>query len=125
MNIRSVAAFVVLFAAASSFVDDWGYYSIIPVSAPKLVLEAVDSGTTDGTVISIAQPTGQANQKWIVKPKDDDRFVVKPSYSSAIRSTTTVRLPIKNDSSPCTSPTGMTMPVPNPCATQSKADSSW
>ncbi len=64
--------------------EDWGYYSVIPVSAPALVLEAVDSGTTDGTVVSIGKPSAAANQKWIVLPKGDGLYSIKPSHSSKL-----------------------------------------
>jgi len=63
MERQFVAAVGVLLATAPSFVEDWGCYSTIPVSAPKLVLEAVNSGTTEGRVVSIGQPTAEANQK--------------------------------------------------------------
>jgi gluconolactonase len=84
MKRQFLAVVGLLLAAAPSFAEDWGYYSIIPVSAPKLVLEAVDSGTTEGTVVSIGQPTAQANQKWVVQPKGDGLYVIKPSYSSTL-----------------------------------------
>jgi hypothetical protein len=48
--------------------EDWGAYSIVPVSAPKMVLEAVGSGTTDGTIVSINDPAGTPNQKWVIIP---------------------------------------------------------
>ena len=84
MKQQFTAVFILLLAAAPSFAEDWGYYSIIPVSAPKLVLEAVDSGTAEGTIVSIGQPTAEANQKWIVHPKGDGFYVIKPSYSSTL-----------------------------------------
>src|SRR5438045_233846 len=34
--------------ANHSLAEDWGAYSITPVSAPMMVLEAVGAGTTDG-----------------------------------------------------------------------------
>ncbi len=64
--------------------EDWGHYSIVPASGQKFVLEAVDSGTTDGTIVSIGQSTGSANQKWNVLPKGNDLYSIKPSYSSTL-----------------------------------------
>ncbi len=71
-------------ATKRTFAEDWGYYSVIPVSAPALVLEAVDSGTTEGTVVSIGKPSAAANQKWVVLPKGDGLYVIHPSYSSKL-----------------------------------------
>ena len=79
-----VAAVSFGFVANRTFAEDWGYYSVIPVSAPSLVLEAVDSGTTDGTVVSIGKPSAAANQKWVVLPKGDGLYVIQPSYSSKL-----------------------------------------
>jgi enterochelin esterase-like enzyme/sugar lactone lactonase YvrE len=59
--------------------EDWGAYSIIPVGAPAMVLEAVGAGTDEGTAISIGKPAGTANQKWIIVPKSDGLFWIMPS----------------------------------------------
>jgi sugar lactone lactonase YvrE/enterochelin esterase-like enzyme len=64
--------------------EDWGAYSIVPASAPGFVLEAVDSGKTDGTVVSIGKPTGAAHQKWVITPKGNNLYAIKPSYSSTL-----------------------------------------
>lgn len=64
--------------------EDWGSYSIIPVSAPELVLEAIDSGTTEGTVVSIGKPSSATNQKWVVASKGDGLYSIHPSYSSKL-----------------------------------------
>ena len=69
---------------ALSSAEDWGAYSIAPVSAPMMVLEAVGSGTTDGTVVSINKPAGTPNQKWVITPKGENVYSIKPSYSSAL-----------------------------------------
>lgn len=61
--------------------EDWGAYSIAPVSAPGMVLEAVDAGTTEGTRVSIGKPTGTAHQKWVIAPKDGDWFCIRASSS--------------------------------------------
>ena len=39
--------------ASFAIAEDWGAYELVPASAPALVLEAVGSGTTEGTVVSI------------------------------------------------------------------------
>ncbi len=59
--------------------EDWGSYSIAPVSAPAMVLEAAGAGTEEGTGISIGKPAGSANQKWIIVPKGGDLFWIMPS----------------------------------------------
>ncbi len=59
--------------------DDWGYYSIVPASAPQMVLEA-----PDGAPVTIAKPSNAANQKWIIQPKDADSVWIMPSSSPAL-----------------------------------------
>ena len=84
---RIILLVAVLSAGAvttQSHAEDWGFYSVIPVSAPALVLEAVDSGTTEGTMVSIGKPSAAANQKWVVFPKGDNLYSIKPSYSSKL-----------------------------------------
>jgi sugar lactone lactonase YvrE/enterochelin esterase-like enzyme len=67
-----------------SFAEDWGAYSLVPVSAQAMVLEAVGAGTDEGTVVSIGKPAGTANQKWVIAPKGDNLFSIKPSSSSTL-----------------------------------------
>ena len=64
--------------------DDWGAYALIPASARALVLEAVGSGTTEGTVISIGKPAGTPNQKWVMMAKGNNLYAIRPSYSSGL-----------------------------------------
>ncbi|MEI7946550.1 MAG: RICIN domain-containing protein [bacterium] len=64
--------------------EDWGAYTLVPVSAQALVLEAVNSGTNEGTVVSINKPAGTANQKWIITSKSPRYYSIKPSYSSTL-----------------------------------------
>jgi len=64
-----------------SFAEDWGAYSIVPVSAPATVLEAAASGSVEGTVVSIGKPAGAGNQKWLITPKDDHFFSIKSASS--------------------------------------------
>ena len=73
-----------LLVATSALADDWGAYSIAPVSAKAMVLEAVGSGTTDGTPVSINKPAGTPNQKWIITPKADNFFTIHPLSSPAL-----------------------------------------
>ena len=67
-----------------AFAEDWGAYALVPASAPTLVLEAVDSGTSEGTVVSIGKPAGSAHQKWVIVPKGNQLFVVKPLHAPAL-----------------------------------------
>ncbi|MGD0093534.1 MAG: RICIN domain-containing protein, partial [Planctomycetota bacterium] len=57
---------------------------IIPLSAPEMVLEAVDAGTVEGTKVSIGTPSGKENQKWVIAPKGGDFYTLKPSYSATL-----------------------------------------
>ena len=73
-----------IFLTKPGVAEDWGTFSIIPVSGPGFVLEAVDSGTESATVVSIGKPSGAANQKWVINPKEEGYFSIKPSYSSTL-----------------------------------------
>ena len=86
LNLASylIAALVAATLSNHSLAEDWGAYSIIPVSAPKMVLEAVGAGTADGTAVSINKPAGTPNQKWVITPKGDNLFSIKPSSSSTL-----------------------------------------
>jgi enterochelin esterase-like enzyme/sugar lactone lactonase YvrE len=72
--------------------QDWGGpFTIIPMSAPEMVLEAVDAGVTEGTKVSIGAPTGKDNQKWIVTPvapasvpAGDAFYRIRPAYSEKL-----------------------------------------
>lgn len=72
-----------LFAAASH-AEDWGAYSIVPVSAPKMVLEAVQAGTAEGTVVSINHPANAPHQKWLVTPKEEGFFAIQPAHDPSL-----------------------------------------
>ncbi|HTU27059.1 MAG TPA: RICIN domain-containing protein [Pirellulales bacterium] len=80
--LRLVAIVWVGVAASPSVAEDWGAYALIPASAPALVLEAVDSGTTEGTLLSIGKPAPSPNQKWVITAKGNDFYSIKPSYNS-------------------------------------------
>jgi len=69
-----VAAGFLDFLCRSATAEDWQHYSIIPVSAPTLALESVESGTTAGTTVSIGRLTKGPNQKWKLVPGEDGAF---------------------------------------------------
>lgn len=84
---RSIHLTVVLFAGLATscaFAEDWGVYALVPASAPAMVLEAVGSGTNEGTVVSVGKPAGTANQKWVITPKGTNSYSIKPSYGSTL-----------------------------------------
>lgn len=88
---RSVRKFVPMLlavlagsAARQASAEDFGAYAIVPASATMTVLEAVGSGTAEDTVVSINKPSGAANQKWIITPKSEGFFTIRPSYSSTL-----------------------------------------
>jgi enterochelin esterase-like enzyme/sugar lactone lactonase YvrE len=64
--------------------EDWGAYTIVPSSAQKMVLEATGAGTEEGAVVSINNPAGQPNQKWIITPKGENLFSIHPASSAAL-----------------------------------------
>lgn len=78
------ALFAISFSQPASAAEDWGLYSISPVSAPGMVLEAVNGGSSDGTVVSIGKAAGAAAQKWTVTPKADGFFTIHPSHDPAL-----------------------------------------
>lgn len=82
--ILAIAVLVAGIATRPAYAEDWGAYSIVPAGAPALVLEAVGSGTADGTVVSITRPAGTANQKWIITARGKDLYSIRPAYSSTL-----------------------------------------
>ena len=73
----------VLMSAGAMLPGDWASpLTLLPVSAPETVLEAGASGTAEGTMVSIRNPTGKANQKWIIAPKGNDLYAITPACSS-------------------------------------------
>ena len=81
---RLVALLVTSVAAGSSAAEDWGAYSLVPVSAQALVLEAVGSGTNEGTVVSIGKPAGTANQKWVIAAKGTNSYSIRPASCASL-----------------------------------------
>ena len=64
--------------------EDWGAYSIVPVSAPNTVLEVVDAGKTEGTSVSINKFSSAAHQKWVVTQKENGDFSIKPVHAPTL-----------------------------------------
>lgn len=65
--------------------QDWeGSFTIVPVSAPEMVLEAVGAGTAEGTAISLGHPSAKANQVWVITSKGDGGYTVRPAYSTTL-----------------------------------------
>ena len=74
-----------LISAGGTLAQDWsGPFTLIPLSAPEMVLEAVDSDTANGTKVSIGNPTGKDNQRWVISPKGNNVYAIKPAYNSAL-----------------------------------------
>jgi gluconolactonase len=71
-------------AGRTSFAEDWGAYALVPASARSLVLEAMGSGTSEGTLVSIGKPAGTANQKWVITSKDAHYYSIRPCSSSTL-----------------------------------------
>ena len=64
--------------------DSNGSFIIAPAGAPEMALEAVGSGTGDGTIVSLGVASAAANQKWTLIPKGGKLYVIRPSYSSTL-----------------------------------------
>jgi enterochelin esterase-like enzyme/sugar lactone lactonase YvrE len=86
-----LAWLAVLFGAYFAFsgarlaaAEDWGRYAIIPASAPAFVLEAVGSGKSEGTIVSIGRPAGAPSQKWIITPKSNDLYTIRPAHTDRV-----------------------------------------
>lgn len=77
----------VLFALAfvlSIRAEDWnGRFTLIPMSAPERVLEAVAPGTAPGTVVSINAPGSADNQVWTVTRKAD-AYALSPASAPTL-----------------------------------------
>jgi gluconolactonase len=84
LTFRLLALSLAAFTTTRVVAEDWGVYDIVPVSAPKMVLEAVEAGRTEGTVVSINKPTGGANQKWIVTPREGGFFTIAPAHDPSL-----------------------------------------
>ena len=81
---RSAAAGVAILSFATikqaAHADDWGADAIVPSSAPGMALEVVGGAKTDGAIVSIGRAADVPNQKWIVVPKGNGFYTIRPSY---------------------------------------------
>jgi len=64
--------------------DSNGLFNICLPGTPEMALEAVGSGASEGTEVSIGAPSGAANQKWNLIPKSGKLYLIKPSYSDTL-----------------------------------------
>jgi gluconolactonase len=81
------AALIVFLLAAAGRLPalDWdGMFAISPVSAPQLVLAAVDNGAGDGTRVSLALPAAEAPRGWRISAKGDGFYKIQPSSSPTL-----------------------------------------
>lgn len=70
---------------AADPVAPWaGKHTIEAVAAPGMILEAVGSGTTDGTIVSINHNSKAPNQLWEFVAKGSGFYSIRPSYSDKI-----------------------------------------
>lgn len=79
----------VLTPVSACSAEEWGTYAIVPVSAPTMVLEAVQGGTTEGTIVSINTPAGKErrtgpHQRWTMVPREGGQVVLKPTHDSSL-----------------------------------------
>jgi len=75
---------LVLTAAVPVSAADWGLHAIVPASTPRLLLEAVDAGTTAGTPVSINKPANARHQKWSVSERADGSFRIAPAHAPGL-----------------------------------------
>lgn len=74
----------VLLLAMCACAQDWnGRFTLIPVSAPEMALEAVAPGTAEGTAVSINHPSGADNQVWLVTRKESG-YALCPASAPAL-----------------------------------------
>lgn len=60
---------------------DNGTYTIVPASAPALMLTA---GATDGAVAQIATPDNSPGQKWVLTNKGNGLYAIQPASNPAL-----------------------------------------
>ncbi len=71
--------------AACAQAQEWGGpFTLVPVSAPELVLEAVLPGTAEGNPVSINRPTGAENQTWVMTRRESNAYAIRPATSSSL-----------------------------------------
>ena len=70
-------AWAALLATVVAQAQNWsGPFTLIPMSAPELVLEAVSPGNAEGNAVCVGKPTGADNQVWLVTHKDGNTYAV-------------------------------------------------
>jgi gluconolactonase len=82
----SSAVIVLLLATAGPCrALDWdGAFTISPVSAPQLVLAAVDTGAGDLPKVSLAAPAAEKTRTWRITAKGDGSYRIQPSSSQTL-----------------------------------------
>ena len=85
MKSKLALTFLVLLITPTVFAaDDWnGPFEISPVSAPDMVLEAVNGAGNDSIKVSIHAPTGKNNQHWVITAKGNDTYTLHPADNAA------------------------------------------
>lgn len=83
--IMRVFAFLLVGGTSASVrAEDWGAYAIVPVSAPSLVLTATGEGALENKSVTIENPVGASNQKWVITLAGDTLYTIKPATSSTL-----------------------------------------
>jgi len=72
------------FTPTRAAAEDWGAYSLVPAGAPGFVLEAVDAGSAQGTLVSINKPAGNPRQSWNVVPKEAGFYAIEPAHEPSL-----------------------------------------
>ncbi len=74
-----------MLTAAYVQAQDWdGRFTLVPVSAPDLVLEAVLPGTAAGNAVSIGRPTGADNQIWVLTRREQNAYAIRAASSESL-----------------------------------------
>ena len=77
-------ALAVLLSATYLNAQDWsGRFTLIPVGAQEMVLEAIAPGMAAGSAVSINTPTGADNQIWVVTRKEN-AYALCPASAPAL-----------------------------------------
>lgn len=74
----SAFVFVVGLMSQGFATEDWGAYVLVPVSAPAMALETLDTEPREGTSVTIGKNVGNGIQKWSISARGEDGFVIHP-----------------------------------------------
>lgn len=77
----SLAVYPMFVLASAVSAEDWGVYRIVSASAPTLVLESVNAGIEEGTVVSVNKPANSPHQKWLIIPKEEGYYSIVPAHA--------------------------------------------